>query len=259
MERPVTTPTALLLHAFPCDHRMWRAQAAGLRADGWRVLAPDLPGFGGTALPDAEPGLDSVARVVLDLLDAEGVESALLGGLSLGGYVAMALLRMAPERFPAVMLCDTKASADAETARENRLRLAAAVSGDPASCGRILRQSVLPGLLGPTTFEQRPQVVAEVGGWLDEAAPATVAWYQRAMAARPDSFATLQAVRGPALVLWGEEDALSPDADQQAMIEALAQPVAERLAGSGHLSSVEVPEAATEAIRRFAASLPSQA
>ena len=241
----------LLLHAFPCAGEMWDAQAIALSEAGWDVIVPDLPGFGASDLLDAEPDLDAVARIVLRELDEQRIERFIVGGLSLGGYLTMALLRLAHQRIAAVMLCDTKASADGDAAVANRHRLADAAVANPASCGRMLRQSVLPGLLGPTTFATRPEVVTRVEGWLDAARPDTVAWYQRAMARRPDSGETLRAVDVPALVLWGDEDALSTPADHEAMCAVLRQAHPVVIDGSGHLSAVEAPDAVGAAMTAF--------
>ena len=252
MERPVKPARCVvLLHAFPCDGRMWAAQADALSEAGWDLIIPDLPGFGASDVLEAEPSLDLVADVVLRELSVQRIEGPVLAGLSLGGYVAMAMMRKSPERFSALMLCDTKASADTALARENRHRLAEAVVEDPAECGQILRRSVLPGLLGATTFAERLAVVEEVGGWLDEAHPQAVAWYQRAMAARPSSIPTLAAASIPALVLWGEEDTLSPEADQRAMLEALNNGSSARVLEAGHLSAVERPEVVSQRMIEF--------
>ena len=243
--------TVVLVHAFPLDHRMWTVQEDALRGAGVRVLAPDLPGFGGTPLVAQQPDLGVVASSVLDDLAAQGVDRAIIAGLSLGGYVAMAMMRIRPQLFDAVMLCDTKASADTPEAYANRMRLAQAVTEEPAASGRILRQAVLPGLLGSTTHASRPGVVAQVAGWLDESPPAAVAWYQRAMAERPDSHPTLRAFDAPALVLWGDEDALSPESEQQSMLGALSNGHHAVIAGAGHLSAVEQPAGVSEALLQF--------
>lgn len=252
--------TLVLLHAFPLDHRMWAGQERAATEAGWRVIAPDLPGFGGTTLLAAEPSLDDVAAHLLSRLAEDGVEHAAIGGLSLGGYVAMALIRMATmagraELFDAVILCDTKASADGPEAVRNRLRLAEAVTADQVDSGRILRQAVLPGLLGQTTHATRPEVVNVVGGWLDEARPETVAWYQRAMAARSDSYDALRSLQVPALVLWGAQDTLSPKAEQSAMLEALSRGQEAVIDGAGHLSAVEDPDAVSESLLQFLCSM----
>ena len=241
----------VLLHAFPCDGRMWSAQADALSVAGYDVIVPDLPGFGASDLPDVEPNLEVVADTVLRELEVLGVNRAVLGGLSLGGYVAMAMLRKRPEIFTALMLCDTKASADSVEGRGNRERLAASVLSDPENCARILRQSVLPGLLGATTKASRPEIEAVVGGWLDEARPETVAWYQRAMASRPDSLGTLSGLKVPGLVLWGDEDALSSEVEHRAMATALTRSETACIPTAGHLSAVELPDEVSEAMVDF--------
>jgi pimeloyl-ACP methyl ester carboxylesterase len=244
-------PVVVLLHAFPCDGRMWQPQADDLCEAGWRVLVPDLPGFGQSALPDREPSLDDVAESVVSVLDDRGVDRCVLAGVSLGGYVTMAILRQRPDLAAGLVLCDTKATADSDAARENRERLARLVLESPQECARILEQAVLPGLLGDTTRAHRPEVVDRVRSWLGDATADTVAWYQRAMAVRPDSVAVLAAVDVPTLVLWGEEDALAPREEQDAMRTASTDADLVIVPEAGHLANVERPEAVTAAMRRF--------
>lgn len=248
--------TVVFLHAFPCDHRMWQPQVQGVGAAGWDAVALDLPGFGGTALPATEPTLDSVADAVLMAMAARvGTEPVVLVGVSLGGYVAMNILRRHPERVGALVLCGTKATSDSAEAVLNRQRLAALVDDQPGDSCRILQQAVLPGLLGPTTVAQRPATVERVLGWLGEAEPDSVAWYQRAMAVRPDSLAALASFEGPAAIIWGEEDALSLWPEQERMSQALRSAPILRIAGAGHLANVERPMEVTCAVLGFLGSL----
>lgn len=246
----------LLLHAFPSDGTLWSEQVRPCQEVGWRTLVPDLPGFGGSDLLPGEPRLedvvDEVAHTVLEL----GLEGIVVGGVSLGGYVAMGLVRRHPSLVSALLLCDTKASADTAEARTGRERLAALCEAEPDQAGRILNQAVLPGLLGSTTRETRPAVVERTRGYLDRVDADTVAWYQRAMAQRPDSHAALLEWAGPALVLWGAEDALSPDEDQERLLGALPGSRRARIPEAGHLAIIEDPRAATAAILDFLATLP---
>jgi len=245
--------SVVLLHAFPLDHRLWQRQADDLIGAGFTVVAPDLPGFGGTGLPDSAPSLYLVADLVLADLESRGIDRCILGGVSLGGYVAMAILRKRPELAAAVVLCGTKATADGDAARENRERLAALVmAGD---CVRILEQAVLPGLLGSTTHAMRPEVVSEVRGWLRDSPAETVAWYQRAMAGRADSLSVLASLDVPTLVLWGEEDALSAHAEQDLMLGALVAGELAVIPEAGHLAGVERPDVVSATILRFAESV----
>jgi pimeloyl-ACP methyl ester carboxylesterase len=241
-------PPVVLLHAFPLSSAMWLAQREALAGD-YRVITPDLRGFGGSPLGDDEPSLDAAADDVARLLDAKGLDRVVLGGLSMGGYVTMAFLRRHPDRASAVVLADTKAGADPPAARENRERIAGLVTADPEST--VLIDEVLPTLSGPTTARDRPMVVGRLKAFVQAAPPAAVAWAQRAMAARPDSFETLGAVTVPALVVVGEEDGLAPVAEAEAMTAAMPDARLEVLAGAGHLSAVEVPDDFISVVRAF--------
>ncbi len=252
VSREVGSGTPLvLLHAFPLSSAMWLAQREHLSATA-RVVTPDQRGFGGSDLGSDEPSLDACAADVIALLDRLGLDQVVLGGLSMGGYVAMAVLRHHPSRVAALLLADTKAAADPEPARANRLRIADAVLADGTG---VLVAEVLPKLLGPTTAASRPLVSGRVRGLVQSAPPAAVAWAQRAMAARPDSFDVLAQADIPALVVVGDEDELTSVEDAQAMVDALPQGRLAVLPGSGHLTAVEVPDTFNLAVTRFLAEL----
>lgn len=254
IEQPTDRPVAdvVLLHAFPCDGGLWQDQATALAAAGYRVLVPDLPGFGRSPLPVGVPSLATVADVIVDHLSRARVRRCILAGSSVGGYLAAAMLRARPELIAGLVMVGTKATADSEEARANRLRLADLVQSTPDDTGRILEQAVLPNLLGATSWASRPRVVARVRAWAQGAPADTVAWYQRAMAARPDSVADLRGLAVPALVIWGPEDALSPRAEQQIMLDALGDGRLVEVPACGHLCSIECPDDVTAALLDFA-------
>jgi pimeloyl-ACP methyl ester carboxylesterase len=234
----------MLLHAFPCDHSMWDDQRRMLVDAGWRVLVPDLPGFGGSELPSSsDPDLGSVVELLVAAALDRGVDRLVVAGLSVGGYLVMEWLRRYPEMIAGIVLCDTKATADAQPAQDNRRAMAQAIDDDPHACGVILKERVLPVIVGSTTHDSRPNVVARVTSWMDRANPEAIAWYQRAMADRPNSVDTLAAVDIPALVLWGGEDAMSPEGEQQVMFDALRDAGSAMIPAAGHLSAIEQPEA----------------
>ena len=243
-------PVVLLLHAFPCDHTMWSGQVDRLVAAGFRTLVPDLPGFGAEELPREQPNLDVVVSDLVSMLDQMQVKECIVGGLSLGGYVAMALLRRAPERVSSLILVDTKATADPPAAVTNRLAVADRAEAEEST--DFLVAAMIPGLLGETTRARRPEVVEQAKNWIRGAAPASVAWYQRAMAQRPDSLPDLARFQRPAAVIYGAEDTvLSPSGEQETMAGALPKSILIRIPEAGHLSAVERPVAVAEAIEQF--------
>ena len=247
-------PAVVLLHAFPLHSEMWSAQRAALASDGFRVLTPDLRGFGRSPLGGDEPSLELMAQDVAAVLDSLGLDDVVLGGLSMGGYLAMAFLRADRARVRGLVLADTKAGADPPPAREKRLRIADRL--DREGTPDALVDEVLPALYGSTTAGERPEVVAQVESWVRRANPAAAAWAQRAMAARPDSIGTLRAVRVPSLVLLGAEDELATRSDAEAMLDALPTARLEVIGRAGHLAAVEAPAEFTAAVRSFLSDLP---
>ena len=231
--------TLVLLHAFPLTSAIYGAQhrALGAVAD---VLTPDFRGFGTALLGADPPSLDVLADDVVRLLDERGVDRVVVGGTSMGGYVTLALLRRHPDRVLAALLANTKASADAAEARDNRLRIAESVAEVGTEAALTAME---PKLLGATTKAGRPDLVAEVHRLLAAADPAAVAWAQRAMAARPDSSDALAAFPRPVLVIAGGEDELKALEEAAAMAATAPKSQLEVVPAAGHLSCLEQPEA----------------
>jgi pimeloyl-ACP methyl ester carboxylesterase len=239
----------LLAHAFPLGGAMWEGQAKALPA-GWRLLAPDMRGFGGSTLPDPDPNpsIDDYADDVIDLLRELGVEAPVLGGLSMGGYVTFAVLRRIPGLARAVILADTRAGADSPEGRANRRGMLALVDREgPSGVAR----DMMPKLLGPTSRDSRPDVEPLVRRLIKQQSPLAIRGAVLRMMERPDSFATLQAIAVPALILVGQEDSLTPVDDSRKM--HAMQPNAElvELPAAGHLTNLETPVAFNAALSAF--------
>jgi pimeloyl-ACP methyl ester carboxylesterase len=231
----------VLLHAFPVNHHLWDGQVNLLERAGYTVYAPDLGGFGTSELPSAPTLFDMVAPVLTRLS-----KPAVFVGLSMGGYLLMELLRRSPERVAGAVFVDTKATSDAPQARQARFDLARRMASDPNMTE--FADTLLPNLLGGTTLARRPGVVATVRGWIEAAPPAAVANASRAMADRIEAVPILRHYEGPAMVVWGSEDLVSPASEQEIMLDAMPQAVGREIPGVGHLSAVEDPGALNDVL-----------
>jgi 3-oxoadipate enol-lactonase len=225
----------LLLHGFPFSGRMWDPQL-GL---GGRCIIPDLSGFGSSEPTPEICRMSDLATDAAALLDHLEIERVVLGGLSMGGYAALAFAEMYPDRLSGLVLADTRAGADSPEARDKRLAAARDVMEKGSG---ILVEAIAPKMLGATTRSRRPDLVKQVGQWIAEAPPAGVAAAQRGMAERPDRSAVLPRIAVPTLVLVGEEDEVTPPDESRRMAEAIPGARLEVLRGAGHLSSLEAPE-----------------
>jgi pimeloyl-ACP methyl ester carboxylesterase len=240
----------VLLHAFPLDGRMWAPQVEAL-AGSYQVIVPDLRGFGAAREQAVEEaGMDLLADDVARLLDDRGLDRVVLGGLSMGGYVALAFVRHHADRLGGLLLLDTKAGTDTEQARADRLRMVERVLAEGTG---FLPEATLPRVLGKTSLEERPELVERVTALIREQDPRAIAGAQRGMAARPDATDVLAGITVPTLVVAGEEDAIiGPEVGREL---AAAIPDARFLLveRAGHLSNLEQPEVVNEALLDFVA------
>jgi pimeloyl-ACP methyl ester carboxylesterase len=251
--RDVGSGTPLvLLHAFPLSSAMWLTQREELSTR-FRVITPDLRGFGGSSLDSAEPSVDVMADDVAALLDAKRIDRAIIGGIAMGGYVTLAFCRRHADRLLGVVLADTKATADPEPVRETRLRTAERLESEGNV--NVLLEELLPRLVGPTTMRQRALIFGRVRGLVQSAPPHAAAWAQRAMAARPDSREALADIRAPALVMHGDEDEIVTADEARTMADGLPNAELLMIPGAGHLCAVEQPQLFNDAVAEFAMAL----
>ncbi len=237
-----STPV-VLLHAFPLNASMWEPQRRALGKR--KILTPNFPGFGGR--PPVASDLDRFAYAVIDDMDAAGIERAVLVGLSMGGYVVFRLLDCAPDRIAGLVLADTKAGGDDEAGRNKRTEQAARARVE----GVNWLDELIPALLGQTSRDARPEVVALVKATLFKANSEGVARALEAMRARPDSTPHLGQIRVPVLVVVGEEDTLTPVDEARKIADGVCDGRLVVIPRAGHLSNLEAPAEFNDALLRF--------
>jgi 3-oxoadipate enol-lactonase len=241
----------VLVHAFPLGAGMWEGQLKAPPA-GWRVIAPDLRGFGGSTIADSDDSasMDDYARDVIDLLNELDVHSAAIAGCSMGGYATLAVARQAPQLLHALVLIDTRTTADTSEGRANRRGMLALLDREgPSGVAR----DMMPKLLGKTTLEQRQDLEPLVRRLVkQQSAPALRGGIVRMMS-RPDSSLVLQHLTVPVLIIVGEEDVLTPPEESRKMAALNPQAQMVVLPRTGHLPNLEDPAAFNEALATFLA------
>lgn len=240
----------VLLHAFPLDGTMWQPQCGALVPQ-CRCILPDLRGFGKSAAGGPHT-MDRYADDVVAILDALRIERTVVGGLSLGGYIAFALWRRHRSRIRALILADTRAEADDAEGRQRRMDLIALAheKGRAAVAAKLL-----PGLVGKTTREGNPDLYDAIHGVMMGASIEGIVGASEAMIARPDSTDLLASIDVPTLVICGDEDAITPPKSMRAMAQRIPHARFETLSGAGHLSNMERPAAFNHVVSEFLAAL----
>jgi pimeloyl-ACP methyl ester carboxylesterase len=243
----------VLLHGFPFDRSMWRGQASALGGE-FRVVAPDLRGLGETPLGDDGVSIEGMAEDVAALLDELNLGRVRICGLSMGGYVAFEFFRKYPERVRALVLADTRPQADTEDGRRTREETAQRVLKEGMA---PVVESMLPKLLSAGTRERGGEVLESVRALMLGTSPEGAAAALRAMALRRDQTELLPSINVPTLILVGNEDAVTPPADAEAMNAKIEGSRLVVIEGAGHLSNVERPSEFNRALVEFLRSLPA--
>lgn len=230
----------VLLHAFPFDRRMWKAQES---LPNVRLVCPDLPGFGES--PVVESTVDSMADAVAELLQALFIESCVLGGCSMGGYVALAFARRHANRLKGLALVDTKAEPDDDAGKANRQNM---IDSAATLAPTAVIDGMIPKALCDSTRTQRPEVVETVRRLGTAQSVAGIVAAQRMMRDRPDSRPSLGAIGVPTLVIVGEHDAITPVANAKSMADVIPGARLAILPDAGHLPNLETPIAFNETL-----------
>ncbi|HEX9562724.1 MAG TPA: alpha/beta hydrolase [Gemmatimonadaceae bacterium] len=238
----------VLVHGFPHNRTLWSPQVHGLM-DRARCIALDLRGFGASSVSPPW-SMDRYADDVVALMDVLRVPQAVVAGLSMGGYVALALWRRHPQRVRGLILASTRAGADSPEAREKRLAMMT-LARERGSAA--VADAMLQGMVGKTTREKNPDVVEGAREMMVASDPEGIAGALQAMMHRPDSTETLPTIDVPVLVVAGDEDALIPVSEARAMHAAIRGSRLEIIANAGHLGNMERPAAFNHVVSEYLA------
>lgn len=247
---PGDAPGILLVHGYPLSRAMWRAQHDALVDLGWRGILPDLRGYGESQATPPPYSMDLFADDLAALLDHLGLERVVLGGLSMGGYIAFAFWRRHAARVSALVLADTQAAPDTAEARAARLKAA-----DEVRAGRreAVVDGMLPRLIGSATQADNPTLVAEVRQMMFATPTDGMLGALGALADRPDSTPILGTIDVPTLVVCGADDAITPPAVHETLRDGIAGSSLVVIADAGHMAPLEAPDAFNAALREFLA------
>lgn len=239
-----TGEALLLLHAFPLNGAMWQAQIDAL-APHYRLIVPDLPGFGASTLAVESYTLEDVADWLVEILDERKLQQVVVVGISMGAYITFALQRRHPERIKALILANTFVGEDSPEMRTKREEVACLAEqfGAKAVANRILG-FLVPPHASATTIAMLRVIIENNDG-------KGIAAAERAMAARPDSSQTLTSISVPTLVISGTDDRLTTQDDVKRMASLITNCHVAEIAHAGHISNQDEPIAFNHVVLSF--------
>ena len=240
----------LFVHGHPFNRSMWKGQLGAASSVGWRVVAPDLRGYGESTVVPGITTLDVFADDLAALLDQLAIERVVIVGLSMGGQIAMEFARLHPRRLRGLVLAATFPEAETEDGKRRRAEM-----GE-----RLLREGmngyadeVLPKMLAPRSIEARPADAGHVLEMMRTTNPAGAAAAVRGRGERPSYEPTLASVTVPTLIVVGSEDAFTTRHQAETMRDLVSGSELVWLDGVGHMPNIESPEAFNAALIKFLA------
>jgi pimeloyl-ACP methyl ester carboxylesterase len=241
----------VLVHGHPFNRSMWRGQLAAFSPQ-FRVIAPDLRGYGESRVTADKTMLEDFARDIAALLDELSVANIVLCGLSMGGQIVLEFYRLFPHRVRALILADTFAQLDSDARRQERY--------DTAE--RLLREGmddyaaeVLPKMIAPKTIREQPEVAEHVLTMMRTTSPAGAAAALRGRAERQDYTPLLPEITVPTLILVGSDDEFTPVSDAEFMHQRIPNSKMIVIDGTGHMPNLESPGEFNRAVAEFAKTL----
>jgi pimeloyl-ACP methyl ester carboxylesterase len=244
-----------LLHPFPVDGDVYRAQldAAAAGRLPARIVALEFPGFGRTPLPEPAPAIlrvEDLAEAVERFLDDRGLERPIVGGVAIGGYVAVEVARRDPERLGGIVLMGCKAAPDAPANRPMREAVAARALADGSGA---VADDLAGAALGPHAM---PEHRARMHAMISRADPRAIAALVMGLHVRPDPAPSLAALELPVLLIAGDADPFTKVADARRASDVIRDSMYVELPGVGHIAPLEAPDAVSDAIAAFLGRVP---
>jgi 3-oxoadipate enol-lactonase len=237
----------VLLHGYPFNRSLWNEQVSAL-GNSYRVITPDLRGLGESDASQGPATMNGMAQDVAALLDHLEISRAVVGGLSMGGYVALAFYKEFPSRVRSLILADTRAPADTEEGKQTRHQQAEKALAEGMAG---IADSMLPKLLTPETVSKRPDLVKRVRDMMLKTKPEGAAGALLGMAEREDQTALLSQISCPTLILVGREDPITPVADSEKMHREIAGSRLVVIENAAHVSNLERTDQFNEELMRF--------
>ncbi len=239
----------ILIHGFPYNSSMWAQQIKRLK-ENYYCIAYDIRGLGETPPGDGQFTMEMFVDDLFAVMDGLDLNHPVIAGFSMGGYIALRAMEREPERFRALILCDTRAEADDDA---GRIKRAGAISVINRHGMEQFASEFVPIAFSPDAPERISDVYHSFLERAQMESPIGVKGCLLAMAARTDTTHVLKNIQVPTLLLVGENDNITPPAVMQQMREQIQGAEMITVPQAGHMSPVENPEVVSQSIEGFLA------
>lgn len=241
----------IFLHGFPFEKSMWAGQMEFLKSY-YRVIAVDIRGFGKSTDEESEFSIELFADDLIGFMDALYIEKAVVCGLSMGGYIILDAQKRFPDRFEALILCDTQCIADTPAIKEKRLNTILECESEGVEG---FNESILKSVFHKDSLVNKKEMVKNLGKMVNANSAQIISQGLLALAQRSETCSSLSAVKVPTLIICGKEVELTPVAESEKMHKSIMGSTLRLIEDAGHVSNLEQPEEFNRQLEEFLSSL----
>jgi len=243
----------IFLHGFPFDKSMWKGQLDSLKSSN-RLIACDIRGFGKSTDEKTPLSIDLFSEDLMAFMDKLNIKKAIICGLSMGGYISLNAVKRFPERFEALILCDTQCIADTAEVIENRYKAIEQINLDGVT---EFNEKFIKNVFHPDSLMHKIELVENLKNIVFANSKDIIIAGLTALANRSETCSTLDAIRIPTLIICGREDKVTPLAQSEFMQEHIEGSNLVIIDNAGHVSNLEQPEEFNKHLHEFLNSLDS--
>ena len=243
----------IFLHGFPFDKSMWKGQLDSLNSS-YRLIACDIRGFGKSTDEETPLSIDLFSEDLIAFLDKLNIKKAIVCGLSMGGFIALNAIKKFPERFEALILCDTQCIADTTEVKENRYKAIDQINRDGVS---IFNEKFIKSVFHPNSLTNKTELVENLSTVVFTNSKEIIIAGITALAGRPETCSSLSTIGIPTLIICGREDSVTPLVQSEFMHEHIEGSNLKIIDNAGHVSNLEQPDEFNKYLRNFLNSLDS--
>jgi pimeloyl-ACP methyl ester carboxylesterase len=243
----------IFLHGYPFDKTMWQGQLDFLKSSN-RVIACDIRGFGKSTDEESSLSIDLFGEDLIAFMDKLNIEKAIVCGLSMGGYIALNVLKRFPDRFEALILCDTQCIADTAEVQKKRYKIIDEISVDGTT---NFNEGFIKNVFHKDSLSNKKDLVDKLRDVVFSNSQHIITMGLTALAERSETCSTLNEISIPTLIICGREDEVTPLAQSEFMNDKIKGSVLHIIDNAGHVSNLEEPHEFNKHLLGFLTALSS--
>jgi pimeloyl-ACP methyl ester carboxylesterase len=237
----------IFLHGYPFDKTMWKGQLDFLKSS-YRIIALDIRGFGKSKDEESTLSIDMFGNDLIQFMDKLNIDKAIICGLSMGGYVALNVMKRFPSHFEALILCDTQCIADTAEGKEKRYKIIKEIEAEGVT---DFNEGFIKNVFHKDSITNKKELVEKLRNVVFSNSKNIITKGFAALAEHSETCSILSEIRIPTLIICGREDKVTPLAQSEFMHKNIKGSILHVIDNAGHVSNLEQPKEFNKYLSEF--------